>query len=72
MISISQAKRGTTEMDCYCKTLTFCLLTVKQDAMLPSMAWNGLPLLLTWPDESMDCQPTKNLPKHYQTIEQSK
>ena len=46
------------------KELTFCLLTVKQDATLPSTAWKGLPLLFAW-DECTDCQPTKNLPKHY-------
>ena len=49
------------------KVLTLCPLTVKQDATLPSTAWTGSPLLLAW-DERTDCQPTKNLPKHYLTI----
>ena len=46
------------------KELTFCLLTVKQDATLPSTAWKGSPLLFP-SDEWMDCQPIKNLPKDY-------
>ena len=49
------------------KELTFCLLTVKQDATLPSTAWKGSPLLFPW-DEWMDCQPIKNLPKDYWVI----
>ena len=53
------------------KELTFCLLTVKQDATLPSTAWKGLPLLFAW-DEWTDCQPTRNLPKHYWIIGKAK
>ena len=53
------------------KELTFCLLTVKQDATLPSTAWKGLPLLFAW-DEWTDCQPTKNLPKYYWIIGKAK
>ena len=53
------------------KELTFCLLTVKQDATLPSTAWRGLPLLFAW-DEWTDCQPTRNLPKHYWIIGKAK
>ena len=48
------------------KEPTFCLLTVKQDAMLPSTAWKGSPLLFAWDEfEWTDCQPIKNLPKDY-------
>ena len=58
-------------MDCYRKALTLCPFTVKQEAALPSTAWKGSPLPLAW-DEWMDCQPTKNLPKHYWIIVRAK
>ena len=58
-------------MDCYCKALTLCPLTVKQEAAIPSTAWKGSPLTLAW-DEWIDCQPTKNLPKHYWIIVRAK
>ena len=53
------------------KELTFCLLTVKQDATWPSTAWKGSPLLFAW-DEWTDCQPIKNLPKDYWMIGKAK
>ena len=58
-------------MDCYCKALTLCPLTVKQEAAIPSTARKGSPLPLAW-DEWTDCQPTKNLPKHYWIIVRAK
>ena len=53
------------------KELTFCLLTVKQDATWPSTAWKGSPLLFAW-DEWTDCQPIKNLPNDYWMIGKAK